>query len=169
MLPAHLLERRHRMIVAVLAAHFPGLLAVRPGRAATRLGHSLFDTARSSRSPSSPIPRVELRWRTISACTGLVTCSVALVHLWDGVIESHFIFFVMVGVVSLYQDWVPVPASPSSSSSLHHGVVGALYPHAVFSHAAGRTRGSGRASTAASSSPRASPTSPPGGSTRTRC
>ena len=97
----------------------------------------------------------------------LMAASAALVHLWAGVTESHFIFFVMVGVVSLYQDWVPYGIALVVVIA-HHGVVGTLYPHAVFGHDAGTTRGCGPASTAPSCSRRASRTWPPGGSTRTR-
>src|SRR4029078_13041519 len=42
MLPPHLLERRHRMIVAVLAAHIPGLLLFGLARG-YGLGHVPFD------------------------------------------------------------------------------------------------------------------------------
>src|SRR5439155_16051320 len=38
---------------------------------------------------------------------GLVTSSAVLVQLSGGVIEMHFHFFVMVGILTLYQDWVP--------------------------------------------------------------
>jgi len=38
---------------------------------------------------------------------GLLTCSATLVHLSGGVIEMHFHYFVMVGVITLYQDWWP--------------------------------------------------------------
>ena len=39
----------------------------------------------------------------------------------------------MIGVVSLYQDWVPYGIALLMVIA-HHGVVGTLYPHAVFSH-----------------------------------
>jgi diguanylate cyclase (GGDEF)-like protein len=64
-----------------------------------------------------------------------MAASATLVHLWTGVTESHFIFFVMVGVVSLYQDWVPYGIALLVVTA-HHGIVGTLYPHVVFSHGA---------------------------------
>ena len=74
-----------------------------------------------------------------------MAASAALVHLWSGVTESHFIFFVMIGVVSLYQDWVPYGIA-LVMVTLHHGVVGTLYPHVVFGHdAASTTPGCGPA------------------------
>jgi diguanylate cyclase (GGDEF)-like protein len=63
----------------------------------------------------------------------LMAASAALVHLWQGVTESHFIFFVMVGVVSLYQDWVPYGVALFMVIA-HHGILGTLYPEVVFSH-----------------------------------
>jgi diguanylate cyclase (GGDEF)-like protein len=62
-----------------------------------------------------------------------MAASVALVHLWGGVTEAHFIFFVMIGVISLYQDWVPYGIALVVVTA-HHGIVGALYPHAVYGH-----------------------------------
>ena len=38
---------------------------------------------------------------------GLVYCSVVLVHLSGGMIEAHFHFFVLIGIIALYQDWIP--------------------------------------------------------------
>ena len=133
MLPAHLLERRHRMIVAVLAAHIPGLLLFGLARG-YGLGHVLFDIGPViSLTVIAMLPRVPLRWRMIAACTGLITCSALLVHLWGGVIEAHFHFFVMIGLLTLYQDWVPFLLA-IGYVVLHHGVMGVLQPHSVYSN-----------------------------------
>ena len=133
MLPAHLLERRHRMIVAVLAAHIPGLLLFGLARG-YGLGHVLFDIGPViSLTVIAMLPRVPLRWRMIAACTGLITCSALLVHLWGGVIEAHFHFFVMIGLLTLYQDWVPFLLA-IGYVVLHHGVIGVLQPHSVYSN-----------------------------------
>jgi len=127
MLPAHLLERRHRMIVAVLAAHIPGLLLFGLARG-YGLGHVLFDIGPViALTVIAMLPRVPLRWRMIAACTGLITCSALLVHLWGGVIEAHFHFFVMIGLLTLYQDWVPFLLA-IGYVVLHHGVMGVLQP-----------------------------------------
>ena len=133
MLPAHLLERRHRMIVGVLAAHIPGLLLFGLARG-YGLGHVLFDIGPViALTVLAMLPRVPLRWRMIAACTGLITCSALLVHLWGGVIEAHFHFFVMIGLLTLYQDWVPFLLA-IGYVVLHHGVIGVLQPHSVYSN-----------------------------------
>jgi diguanylate cyclase (GGDEF)-like protein len=54
------------------------------------------------------------------------------VQLWDGITEAHFHFFVMVGVVSLYQDWLPFGVG-LLIVVLHHGLMGTIAPHHVFS------------------------------------
>src|SRR4051812_35866528 len=133
MLPAHLLERRHRTIVTVLAAHVPALLAFGLARGYAP-GHMLFDIGPVILLSALAITkRVPLRWRMVAACTGLVTCSALLVHLWDGTIEAHFHFFVVIGLLTLYQDWVPFLLA-IAYVVLHHGVMGALAPHSVYSN-----------------------------------
>ena len=47
----------------------------------------------------------------------------------------HFHFFVMVVVVSLYQDWLPFLAAVGYVF-VHHGIFGALDPGSVFNHPA---------------------------------
>jgi diguanylate cyclase (GGDEF)-like protein len=66
---------------------------------------------------------------------GLITASSLLVHLSGGTIEMHFHFFVMVGLITLYQDWVPFGVA-LAYVVLHHGVLGYLAPTTVFSHPA---------------------------------
>jgi len=75
------------------------------------------------------------RTRSVAATGSLMAASVCLVHLWGGITESHFIFFVMIGVISLYQDWIPYLVA-LLVVTLHHGVIGTLYPHVVFGHGA---------------------------------
>jgi diguanylate cyclase len=64
---------------------------------------------------------------------GLVTASAVLVGLSGGVIEMHFHFFVMVGILTLYQDWLPFLLA-IGFVVLHHGVLGTLDPSAVYDH-----------------------------------
>jgi diguanylate cyclase (GGDEF)-like protein len=133
MLPAHLLERRHRMIVAVLVAHVPALLAFGLARGYP-LWHVSIDIAPVVMLAGlSMLPRTPLRWRMVAACVGLVTCSAMLVHLWGGVIEAHFHFFVMIGLLTLYQDWLPFLVA-IGYVVLHHGVFGVLESHSVYNN-----------------------------------
>ena len=64
---------------------------------------------------------------------GLVTSSAVLVQVSGGLIEMHFHFFVMVGILTLYQDWMPFLLA-IGFVVLHHGVLGTLDPRAVYNH-----------------------------------
>jgi PAS domain S-box-containing protein len=76
--------------------------------------------------------------RTIQATAvgfGLLSSSAILVHLSGGVIELHFHFFVMLAFLALCQDWIPYLLAVAFVA-LHHGVVGVLWPKAVYNHQA---------------------------------
>jgi len=73
------------------------------------------------------------RTRSVAASVGLMYCSALLVHLSGGVTEVHFHFFVMLGVISLYQDWPPFLLSIGFVAT-HHAVLGSLSPHDVYDH-----------------------------------
>jgi signal transduction histidine kinase len=64
---------------------------------------------------------------------GLLTSSAVIVHLSDGAIEAHFHFFVVIVLLTLYEDWMPFLLA-TAFVVLHHGAGGALAPHAVFNH-----------------------------------
>jgi diguanylate cyclase (GGDEF)-like protein len=133
LLPEAVWQRRHRAIVRLCLAS-AALLVIfgwlrgygQPAAVAILLavaGPALLANAN----------RLGRKGRAAATTLSLMVASVALVHIWQGVTESHFIFFVMVGVVSLYQDWVPYGIA-LVMVILHHGVVGTMYPHVVFSH-----------------------------------
>lgn len=102
---------RHKTLVdAVLGAGAVGLLAAIASRRG--LGRDL---------------------RTSSATLGLVMSSAILVHLFDGLIEMHFHFFVMVVVISLYQSWRPFLLA-LGFVVLHHSIGGATAAGSVYAH-----------------------------------
>jgi diguanylate cyclase (GGDEF)-like protein len=68
------------------------------------------------------------------ATFGLLTASAVLVHLSGGLIEFHFHFFVMLFVITLYQDWATFLLAVAYVG-VDHGVVGLLAPQAVYNHA----------------------------------
>jgi uncharacterized membrane protein len=72
-------------------------------------------------------------WQASAATLGLVGCSGVLVHLSGGSIEAHFHFFVMVGVVTIYQMWVPFVVAVGFVL-VHHTTVGIIDPKAVYDH-----------------------------------
>jgi diguanylate cyclase (GGDEF)-like protein/PAS domain S-box-containing protein len=64
---------------------------------------------------------------------GLITACALLVHVWNGAIEGHFLFFVTIVVLALYEDWVPFLVA-AAYVVLHHGLAGAVDPGAVYNH-----------------------------------
>ena len=127
--------QRHRVIVGLVFAHSVALLIFGVIRGYDPV-HVFFENsiiftlglfARSE--------RFSRLVRSISATLGLLLASGLLVHLSNGVIETHFHFFVMVAVVSLYQDWTPFLLAVGFVV-LHHGTVGVLDAENVYNHEA---------------------------------
>jgi diguanylate cyclase (GGDEF)-like protein len=137
-LPARVWETRHRGIVLLLWAHVPflfafGVLSHHPA------WHVLVDLqpvilAATGASLAS-LPR---GLRAGVATFGLVACSAILVHFSGGVIEMHFHFFVVVGLITLYQDWIPFSVA-IGFTVLEHGLVGVLAPASVYNHHAAQS------------------------------
>ncbi len=72
-------------------------------------------------------------WVSASMSIGLLTCSAVLVAFWHGQTEAHFHFFVMVVLLTLYEEWLPFLIA-AAYVALHHGIVGVLYPDEVYDH-----------------------------------
>jgi diguanylate cyclase (GGDEF)-like protein/putative nucleotidyltransferase with HDIG domain len=77
------------------------------------------------------MPRFDRPLRTAAASLALLTVCALLIHMSGGLIEMHFSFFVVIVVLTLYEDWVPFLIA-IVYVLVHHGVVGTLDPHAVF-------------------------------------
>src|SRR5439155_2506169 len=77
--------------------------------------------------------------RGVMATVGLVTASAVLVHLAGGATEMHFHFFVMLALISLYQDWVPLLVA-LLFVVFHHAVLGVVASHQVYSSANAESR-----------------------------
>jgi signal transduction histidine kinase len=67
---------------------------------------------------------------------GIVYCSAALVVLANGAIEAHFHFFIIVGFIALYQDWVPFGWN-IAFTVLSHGIGSTFRPNMMFDHMSG--------------------------------
>jgi diguanylate cyclase (GGDEF)-like protein len=133
-LPAGNWRRRHIALALVLAWHVPVLLGY--GLAQGRpVPHALVDALLPAAFALAAIPaRLGRGIRSVCVATGLITCSVMLVHLSNGLIEAHFHFFVMVALLTLYQDWKPFLVA-IALTVVEHGVTGVIAPHAVYNHA----------------------------------
>ncbi|HUR14907.1 MAG TPA: GGDEF domain-containing protein [Mycobacteriales bacterium] len=133
LLPAANWRRRHIALSLVLVWHFPVLLAFALWRGYA-VEHSLLDAALPLLFGGLAfLPGLDRGWRSISVATGLITSSIVLVHLSGGVIEMHLHFFVMVALLSLYQDWKPFLLA-IAVTVLEHGITGVVAPHSVYNH-----------------------------------
>jgi diguanylate cyclase (GGDEF)-like protein/PAS domain S-box-containing protein len=132
-LPDDVWAQRHLRILVLLWLHVPAIflfsLAQRQG-----VMHSLFEAGLvASLAAQATALRRNRRLSTVASALGLLTCSAVLVHLSGGMIEMHFHYFVIVGVVTLYQDWWPFLIS-IGYVVLQHGVAGAIAPASVYNH-----------------------------------
>ena len=127
---------RHRGITVLLWLHVAALPVVGVLRGETP-GHSMFEAAIVAIfGVGACLRRLSITTRSALATLGLVICSAILVHFFDGLIEMHFHFFVMVAVVALYQAWQPYLLAVGFVL-LQHSLVGAVAPHQVYSHHSG--------------------------------
>ena len=134
-LPSELWARRHRAMTLVLWLHVPALFAFALGTG-NALGHSLFEIVPVTVfAVAAGRPALGRRGRSAMVCIGLLTASSILVHLWDGRIEAHFHFFVMVTLLATYEEWFPYLLAFVYVLA-HHGVMGALDAASVYDHPA---------------------------------
>jgi diguanylate cyclase (GGDEF)-like protein len=77
------------------------------------------------------------KWRSLSASMGLLTGAAALVDISGGLTEMHFSFFVVILVLTLYEEWAPFLLAVAFVL-IHHGVMGTIDPSAVFDTRAAR-------------------------------
>ena len=134
-LPDDVWRRRHRGILTLLWLHVPGVAIFAMTRHES-ITHSLEEAAAVAVFAFAASQLEKNRTAaTICCALGLLTASAALVHLSEGVIEMHFHYFVIVGVIVLYQHWTPFLVA-IGYVVLQHGVMGALWPESVYNHGA---------------------------------
>jgi diguanylate cyclase (GGDEF)-like protein/PAS domain S-box-containing protein len=136
-LPPELWARRHRAMTLIVWLHVPALFAFALATG-NSLGHSLFEIAPvTTFALAAGIPRFGRRGRSAMVCFGLLTSSAVLVHLWDGRIEAHFHFFVMVTLLATYEEWFPYLLA-FLYVLVHHGTMGVLDAASVYDHPGGQ-------------------------------
>jgi signal transduction histidine kinase len=134
-LPQASWDRRHRFIVALGWGNAVAIPIV-----ARMTSHSLVHGLVEGVIVSLPLlvagmVRASRSVRAAASSISLLTASAIFVHLSGGLTEMHFHYFVMLGVVSLYQSWMPFGVA-IAYVLLQHGVLGAADPRSVFDHAA---------------------------------
>jgi signal transduction histidine kinase len=99
-------RRRHLLLSWILALHIPALFAFGVWQ-----GYGVEHSALEVALPSALLLFGQLarqrRLKAFFVTAGLVFCSTVIVHLSGGMIEAHFHFFILIGLIALYEDWVP--------------------------------------------------------------
>lgn len=101
-------QRRHRMMLWLLGLHVPAFAVF-----GLALGYSPRMLALVLITPTVAdalgyVLRRRRRTASVLVTGGLSFCSAALVALTHGTTEAHFHFFIIIGFIALYQDWVPI-------------------------------------------------------------
>ena len=124
---------RHRVVLAVLA----GLLAVVGIVGVVNHGptHSLGELV----LPLATLgiaARVGNRLVAMAVVSlGMLIAAGLMVHFTDGLIESHFTYFVVLPVIALYHDWRPFLLS-ALFVAVSHAVMGLVDPEVMYNHPA---------------------------------
>lgn len=133
-LPEEVWQRRHKVMQGLLWFHVAAILVFGVARGYSPV-HSAFEASIVGAAAVGAGLRWGRRFRMAMATFGLVSASAILTHLSGGTIEMHFHFFVMIGVITMYQDWFPFLLA-IAYVAVHHGLMGALYPNSVYNHPA---------------------------------
>ena len=130
-------QKRHVFLQGLLLLHLPLLFVF-----GVFMGRSAWDTMMVLTVPAACLVAGRLirhrRVASVLITAGLTYCSAVLVTFSGGSIEAHFHFFIMIGFIALYQDWVPFLWNVGFTV-LSHGLGSALRTNLIFSHPAGQT------------------------------
>ncbi len=123
---------RHRGVATVAALHVPVLVVL-------GIEHAMGSLFWGGVALVGLTTVGALRWtasrtlRSSSTTMSLLLSTALLIHLFHGLIELHFHFFVVIALVALYQAWTPYLLG-MFFVLLHHAVMGVLMPMAVYNH-----------------------------------
>ncbi|HYZ46123.1 MAG TPA: GGDEF domain-containing protein [Actinomycetota bacterium] len=133
-LPQHVWLRRHRSLLVLLWLHVTALTLLGLARGYD-VGHVLLEVVVlvGGFAAVATLSGLGRKLRSLMVALGLLTSSALLVHFTGGLIESHFHFFLVVPLLTLYADW-SVFLLAISYVAVHHGVFAQLDPTAVFNH-----------------------------------
>jgi Histidine kinase-, DNA gyrase B-, and HSP90-like ATPase len=130
-------HKRHVFLQVVLLLHLPCLFLF-----ALLMGRGAWDSVVVLSVPAGCLVLGHLithrRTASVLITAGLTYCSAVLVGFSNGSIEAHFHFFIMIGFIALYQDWVPFLWNVVFTV-LSHGLGSAVRTDLIFNHPAGQT------------------------------
>jgi diguanylate cyclase (GGDEF)-like protein/PAS domain S-box-containing protein len=132
-LPDDAWRRRHRVLVGLLWLHAAGI-PVYAMLLGYSLPHGLLDATPIAVFAGMGGLIHGRKAGTTLVSLGLLTASAVIVHLSKGLIEAHFHFFVVVVLLTIYEDWLPFLVAVAYVL-VHHGVGGSIAPGSVYDHA----------------------------------
>jgi signal transduction histidine kinase len=125
---------RHRLLIAISWLQVPFLAIVGLNTGVDR-GHLVAEIGLVMAFLLLPTLTGRRVTKAVLVSLALVTCSALLVHFTGGLIESHFHFFVVLPLISLYRDWRPLMVA-LFYVLVHHSIAGVIAPESVFNHPA---------------------------------
>ena len=126
---------RHRRLRQLLVLHAVGLTVFGTLRGFGVLQSAAEGSVVALAALLAGSPKLSRSIRAMVVSFGLMAASGILVQFSGGLIELHFHYFVMVALISLYQEWLPFLCA-IGFVVLHHGTVGVIDPAAVYNHPA---------------------------------
>ncbi|HWI22784.1 MAG TPA: EAL domain-containing protein [Baekduia sp.] len=130
-LPVEAWQRRHRWMVISLWLQIAAISAYTTLRGYGPLhsiGHVVPMLAATLLAQHQRIPQ---RARSASVAMAMFTAAAVAVHTSGGAIEAHFYFFVVIVVLSLYEDWLPFLLA-IGFVVIHHGLLGTIDSTGVY-------------------------------------
>ena len=145
-IPDETFSRRHRGILLFTAALLPVIFVISRLQGvqsvtgaelpAIPLLHSLVGTGLVlGFLVVAALPQMPRRVRSSVASVGFMICGSVLAYFTGGFIEAHFLYFIGVGVVALYEDWVPFGITIGYVAA-QHSVFGLIEWFMVYNHPA---------------------------------
>jgi diguanylate cyclase (GGDEF)-like protein len=132
-LPAEAWRHRHHAMIGLLFAEAIGLMIFSFAEGNSTLHSVAHGAGLIPIGIMALLLEQKRRLAAVLVSVGLITACALLVHLWHGAIEGHFLFFVTIVVLALYEDWVPFLVA-AAYVVIHHGFMGAVDSSAVYNH-----------------------------------
>jgi hypothetical protein len=134
-LPDEMWEHRHRGVLVLLYAHAVGIVIFGVVRGHTFIHSALEASIVAVLTTLAAVGGGNRRLKSAMGAFALISASAILVHLSGGAIEMHFHFFVALGVLTLYQDWITFLLA-LGYVVVHHALMGYIDPTSVYNHTA---------------------------------
>jgi methyl-accepting chemotaxis protein len=131
---------RHRALTVILWLHLPVLVVLSLVNGHSVIGEHVHGAAWLIWSFNAGVLLSAMaagtartrRGGSIAVSVGLLLGAMALVHAGNGLTDLHFHFFVVIGLVSLYQDWVALGLGVLLTAT-HHLLIAATMPEMLYS------------------------------------